>query len=310
MEVSPSLRDLLTASRRIVFRLGVILLLPIAFTTTGFAAERESRWTEEAQTCVRCHSRLVNTFRPTSHGKAMEFGDGKLGCISCHQGNMAEHARTGRKGLVENPANDSVEVVSERCLSCHANQKNTMFWRGSTHEMAAIGCPSCHNVHKPNARGQLLNKASETDTCTTCHIGLQKAKLQRSTHLIRDERGMGRMECSACHNPHGSQTEHLISANHVNEKCYECHQEKRGPLLYEHPPVRENCQSCHTAHGSNNTALLNMRVPLLCQSCHVQVRHGTASMTASSFFKVGRSCGACHSQIHGSNHPSGVYFMR
>ncbi len=296
--------------RNAIFKACVAALLLAFLPALSFAAERSSRWEEEAQSCVRCHRTLVQTFRPTSHGKAMEFGDGQLTCSSCHQGDMAEHVRTGKKGIVQNPANDPTEVVSERCLACHQNQKNTMFWRGSTHETASVGCSSCHNVHIPNAKGQLLNKASETDTCTSCHTNLQKAKLQRSTHLIRDERGMGRMECSACHNPHGSQTEKLISANHVNEKCYECHQDKRGPLLFEHAPVRENCQSCHTAHGSNNTALLNMRVPLLCQSCHQQPRHGSSSMTANSFFNVGRSCGACHSQIHGTNHPSGVYLMR
>jgi hypothetical protein len=42
----------------------------------------------------------------------------------------------------------------------------------------------------------------------------------------------------------------------VNEVCYACHAEKRGPLLWEHAPVRENCMNCHNAHGSNHDKLL------------------------------------------------------
>jgi DmsE family decaheme c-type cytochrome len=290
----------------------IALLFPILLIASSLfpANAAESKWTGEIDTCARCHRKIVETFRPTAHGKNIEFGADGMTCSTCHTGDVAQHARTSKKEFINNPGNEKPEIASEGCLKCHTNSKNMMFWRGSSHENAAVACSSCHNVHTPNVKGQLLNKASETDTCATCHVSVTKAKFQRSTHLVRDERGMGRMECSACHNPHGSQTDKLIAANHVNEKCYECHQDKRGPLLFEHAPVRENCQSCHTAHGSNNTSLLNMRVPLLCQSCHQQPRHGTSSMTANSFFNVGRSCGACHSQIHGTNHPSGVYFMR
>lgn len=292
--------------------LRIALFLPILLMalSLGSKAETESKWSGEITTCSRCHRQLVETFRPTSHGKSIEFGADGMTCSTCHTGDLAQHARTAKAEFINNPADLQPEEAAESCLKCHANSKKMMFWRGSSHQSAAVGCSNCHNVHKPNVRGQLLAKASETDTCTTCHVSVQKAKFQRSTHLIRDERGMGRMECSACHNPHGSQTDKLISANQVNEKCYECHQDKRGPLLYEHAPVRENCQSCHSAHGSNNTSLLTARVPLLCQSCHVQPRHGSGSLSATSFFNVGRSCGQCHSQIHGTNHPSGVYLMR
>jgi hypothetical protein len=27
-------------------------------------------------------------------------------------------------------------------------------------------------------------------------------------------------------------------------------------------------------------------------------------------YVLGRACGNCHSNIHGSNHPNGVYFLR
>ena len=52
-----------------------------------------------------------------------------------------------------------------------------------------------------------------------------------SSHMpIRE----GKITCSDCHNPHGSVTEKLIRQASVNEVCYTCHAEKRGPFLWEH----------------------------------------------------------------------------
>ena len=64
------------------------------------------------------------------------------------------------------------------------------------------------------------------------------------------------VECVDCHNPHGSPTKPLLKADNVNTVCYACHAEKRGPLLWEHAPVRENCLNCHSPHGSNHDKLL------------------------------------------------------
>ena len=61
----------------------------------------------------------------------------------------------------------------------------------------------------------------------------------------------------------------------VNETCYTCHAEKRGPFLWEHSPVVDDCTNCHTPHGSTKPALLKARVPWLCQECH-SGDHGAA----------------------------------
>ena len=80
----------------------------------------------------------------------------------------------------------------------------------------------------------------------------------------------GKLSCTDCHNPHGSTTSPLLKADSVNEVCYSCHAEKRGPFLFEHSPVRESCLNCHSPHGSDFEALLNVPRPMLCQQCHAQ----------------------------------------
>ena len=112
------------------------------------------------------------------------------------------------------------------------------------------------------------------------------------------------MDCVTCHNPHGSVTEKLLKANSVNENCYSCHAEKRGPFLWEHPPVTESCSNCHEPHGTNHEKLLKVAKPRLCQQCHVETRHPTRAQDPRTRFFFNRSCTNCHSQVHGSNHPS------
>jgi hypothetical protein len=58
--------------------------------------------------------------------------------------------------------------------------------------------------------------------------------------------------------------------------------------------------------------------PMLCQSCHSQVGHPSGAPTAAnslpggsrSQYALGMNCLNCHSNVHGSNHPSGSTLMR
>ncbi len=108
--------------------------------------------------------------------------------------------------------------------------------------------------------------------CATCHR-LQVAKTERAVaHMPVRE---GKLSCSSCHNPHGSisNVKNLKTGSSVSELCISCHTEMRGPMLWEHAPVRENCTTCHDPHGSSNDRMLVVRMPMLCQRCHVATRH-------------------------------------
>jgi len=131
--------------------------------------------------------------------------------------------------------------------------------------------------------------------------------MQYSSHMPVRE---GKVTCSNCHNPHGSITEKLIREASVNDNCYKCHAEKRGPMLWEHAPVRENCLNCHNPHGSNYENLLKVARPRICHECH-SFAHGTGGFgNPTTAYVLGKACGNCHSNIHGSNHPAGMFFLR
>ncbi len=129
----------------------------------------------------------------------------------------------------------------------------------------------------------------------------------RSSHMPLRE---GKIVCSDCHNPHGSFTEALLKADSINENCYKCHAEKRGPFLFEHAPVRENCLNCHDPHGSVNEYLLKISRPRLCNECHTIGHGGFLTGGPVQIGAVSRSCQNCHTEVHGTNSPGGALLHR
>jgi len=269
-----------------------------------------------ADTCLDCHDDKADSFGMTTHGRTgMSNWDGATGCETCH-GPGAEHAKS--KGKVQNMR--KLDEVTPReasgvCLQCHDRGDHANWW-GSTHESRGLSCISCHKIHHDGKPPQaLLARETVFDTCRTCHLR-RIANLARSSHMpVREES----ITCTSCHNPHGGQGPSMLKQYSVNENCYSCHAEKRSPMLWEHAPVKEQCTLCHDPHGSLHPHLLVAKLPRLCQQCHDEGRHPTQTYdsldTSDVVFRPERrtfnsACVNCHTQIHGSNHPSGVRFMR
>jgi DmsE family decaheme c-type cytochrome len=189
------------------------------------------------------------------------------------------------------------------CLGCHQRGERT-YWHGSVHETRGLACTECHTIMKTVSAEHQLKTAFEPNTCFQCHKD-RRAQIFRSSHMpIRE----GKVVCSDCHNPHGGATEALLKEDSINDTCYKCHAEKRGPFLFEHEPVRENCLSCHHPHGSINQFSLKTSLPRLCYNCHT-IGHPPQS-GPNSVFTMGRACLNCHTHIHGSNSPAGAVFQR
>ena len=279
---------------------------------------------EGADTCLECHDDESATYSAgaifkSKHGqrgdKRSPFGAKGLQCEACH-GPGALHARNRRASAINTFKADSKVPLAERnaiCLSCHEGTSRTG-WHTGAHERNAVACTDCHKIHQ--AQGDpVMARTTESAVCLTCHQTQRADFLKPSSHPVRQ----GLMSCSGCHSPHGSTAPAMLAKATLNQTCYSCHADKRGPVLWEHQPVTEDCALCHTPHGSIRPALLTKTPPLLCQQCHSPAGHPSVARTSNSLpggtgggavFTVAGSCTNCHSQVHGSNHPSGAKLMR
>jgi len=290
--------------KRFPLILGTVLLLASLTSPGGASAATPAVSPGDyvgTETCLECHDDVL--YGETTHALAEVHQEQAAGCESCH-GPGALHADEVDPELILGFSGEQTARETEVCLSCHQGQ--LAHWSGSYHESMDVNCTSCHAVHQSVTQDRLLVKQESTDLCLSCHQDHKKDLYARSGHPLR----YGQMGCDDCHDPHGSMTEANISATTVNDKCWECHAETRGPFLWEHAPVREDCLTCHDAHSSNQTKMLTVSAPRLCQSCHLFGHHQTVPGMPEQVWNQNRSCLNCHPSIHGSNHPSGIVLMR
>ncbi|HRO26132.1 MAG TPA: DmsE family decaheme c-type cytochrome [Luteimonas sp.] len=267
------------------------------------------------QVCASCHSLETSNFAHTVHALGMSAAfaaDPRTAtCEACHGGGSVHIESPGRPGSIiafTKDGGSDTATQAGACLGCHSGGQRDQ-WTGSVHQRNDLSCSDCHNPMAKLSGEGLLAKQSISETCAGCHRDIRH-QFNRRSHMPLPE---GQMSCADCHNPHGTINASLLKTDTVNETCYQCHAEKRGPMLFEHAPVRDSCLNCHSPHGSNQQALLVAPVPFLCQQCHSHVRHPNDLFTSTSQRDGGaadarlmaRGCLTCHSQVHGSNHPSG-----
>ena len=307
-------RERLVATMSILF----VLLTPAVMAQSGEQASSQEYTPEGATTCLFCHdSPSVSNILQTPHAQKADSRTpfASKECESCH-GPSADHVSSlASPGVVfggktkQFPASD-VETQDQVCLACHESGL-LMNWHGSQHQFADSACVSCHKIH--SLEDPVLVAETQQQVCFTCHKDI-RAAVNKASHMPINQ---GTVACTDCHNPHGSFGETLLVKNTVNETCYQCHGEKRGPFLWEHLPVREDCTNCHDPHGSTQPSLLKVRTPYLCQQCHSEPFHPSTLYSATGIPPtggaqqlIGKACLNCHSKVHGSNHPSGARFQR
>src|SRR5450432_3684584 len=299
--------------------------------------------------CANCHEDKWNSIDLTGHG-ARTDANGSM-CQNCH-GDATEHLKDPTKAKPPNPFAKGKPAGEQAavCLSCHSGNRNLAFWSAGMHAINEVACSNCHSIHGqkilPTANGvNLVTQAvtinkfvttflpNQSEVCGTCHQHIRAETFKPSHHPIIE----GKIKCSDCHNPHGALSPVMLKQPTINDQCYSCHADKRGPFVFNHPPVEENCATCHNPHGSVHYKLLNEEAPNLCQDCHDGSRHpGTVYGAAGGWLcapgdtspacvgktgqpnanvssrLVARACLNCHSAIHGSNAPGarGQFFTR
>lgn len=285
----------------------------------GFAFAAGNAGYVGSEKCKECHEEVSASHAKSLHAKAWSNKGSGYGCESCH-GAAGNHVGNPSKENIIGFGKESktpADVQSKQCLECHAASSSLAVWDMGKHKKEDVSCAACHNIHKDKSPA-----AKDPETCFGCHKDIKRDANKQSHHPLVE----GKIKCSSCHNPHGTLTHGMIKADNVNQLCYKCHADKRGPYLWEHAPVEENCLICHDSHGTKASKLMKEKIPNLCQECHDSAYHtggtpfdATAGFTGANknnrFY--GRSCVNCHTAIHGSYAPeigdstnSGRLFLR
>jgi len=313
------------------------MMIPVLMAVAGLSwaagdeeSDTDAEYGKGAKQCLSCHKEgkefpaheILATPMASMADPESPFGEENHQCETCH-GPSKAHLKKLPDGTrppvtVAFDHATPVETKNEVCLSCHADGAR-FHWPGSVHDIEAVACVDCHDVHATN--DPVLSLETQPQVCFECHQEQRAQFLRQSRHPVQGATESmsydGLMSCTDCHKPHGSSTPGMLTENTLNETCYDCHAEKRGPFLWEHAPVQEDCANCHTPHGSNFGNLLVARQPWMCQQCHMAQFHpsgvysGTGVPPLGADQRIlGKECLSCHSQVHGSNHPSGIRFTR
>lgn len=283
--------------------------------------------------CQECHEELEREFERNIHNQLADFeylanNVDAQGCEACH-GAASQHVEEGDSAKILSFAALNAAQASSVCQNCHTDG-DTMEWNHSTHAAYGIGCTSCHTVHAGDKNKGMLIKPQD-ELCYSCHQDV-RAKMHMPNHHPVTE---GKMSCSDCHNPHGSQTRPMLRTDErKNELCLTCHMDQSGPFAFEHAPVMEDCTICHSPHGTVSDNLLKQNEPFLCLQCHelhfhtnfrpntdALAEYATAGVpgaqsTLNTIQNNGiddkhamqmammTRCSQCHPSVHGSDLPS------
>ncbi len=292
------------------------------------------------ETCTACHAEVGAQFARNVHARLAEFetrGRGRhaaTGCEACH-GPGSLHVESADPKLVFSFKKEEAKEVNRACLTCHAENAGHE-WASSDHALTGMSCTDCHRIHQsrrtfigadkavgamrplhadaPPPRASLAKP--EPQLCLECHREKTVQMLFTSHHPVRE----GKMQCSSCHQVHGSPERQLRTEERVSDLCLKCHTAKQGPFVFEHPPVAENCLTCHEPHGTVANNLLRQNEPFLCLQCHEAHFHtGRSGISTAVTLPSGGStnplgekgwrtafgtkCTECHSQIHGTDLP-------
>jgi len=256
----------------------------------------------EGEETEKPHSAL-----PRPHGRLSAYLDQLMASSA-----WAETAEQAAAPSAEAPTAEY--VGTETCAACH--QKQFKEFQQSTHARIAIpgedvkaqGCEMCHgpgSLHVDAGGGKgvggIINPRKDPSTCFECHLDKKAEFRNRHHHPLLE----GKMSCADCHEAHGADVRPWSSTTlkDVNEACFRCHKEQRGPFVWEHEALRDGCTTCHKVHGSIHEKMLLARDYNLCLRCHTQANFPTIGKRSHATYLPSGTCfsAGCHTAVHGSN---------
>jgi predicted CXXCH cytochrome family protein len=234
--------------------------------------------------CVNCHKPDAKLIK--AH---MGYPVGGARCTSCHDPHGSSqpgmlydtvHKPVAAKncGQCHGLASDPKPFLTRRegidlCRSCHAEKVAQMLDKSAVHQ-PVIDQRACLNCHSPHASKTASLLAGPMKTvCATCHADT----IARQQHSPGKHPPVMDGNCTACHDPHGTNGTLLLSEKLQPETCAPCHEHmahSSHPIGAKFKDPRNknltvNCLSCHRAHGTEYKKLIPFAKSTdLCTTCH------------------------------------------
>ena len=304
-----------------------VMTLAAAFVLLGgvnaFAQASAPSSTWSVTDCQGCHDKALGPMFSRSKHAGLE-----LSCAQCHQ-NVGEHSKAQMAGDSKGPvpsmkglkAND----INATCLTCHEKDGQSSYL-SSMHARRNVACTSCHSVH--NAKSP--NEPAEDEGRRRHLLHVPPGRARTVAAHVAPPRSRGQDELLELPQPARGRPAQDDEGRLGQRAVLHLPRREARPVPVRACAGQEDCVSCHEPHGSNHSRLLIQKVPNLCWNCHLTgsghfgsgdnfstekgvpiAPPGSPSgfPTVNSRF-VGRSCRKCHVNVHGSNSPSGAFFVR
>ncbi|OGW42368.1 MAG: cytochrome C, partial [Nitrospirae bacterium GWD2_57_9] len=182
--------------------------------------------------CLKCHA--ANATFNLHNWNASTHSINDVSCSDCHRIHGSHNLKV------------KVRDTAAMCERCHQDVK-AAFSLPNHHPVPEkkVFCTDCHDAHGSASADKLLRRDTVKETCTQCHTEKEGPFLYEHADLTDD--------CRACHTPHGSVNNNLLTA--------------REPFL---------CLQCHPSHpiAGTTTAEQKRAVYTRCSDCHSQI-HGS-----------------------------------
>lgn len=276
-----------------------------------FAVQTRENARRINEACLRCHQEQVNR----THYLAAQHARAGLSCATCHE----VHYDLKTPYMLRLPGVDGPAGQPQR-------ERGSRQAHGPSAGTSKPGAPAAPapaaaaltatvprlemlaktRVPPPNWRTSfprepdaITKEEAVNELCVSCHRRLTTELRQFSHHPVLE----GRLGCTGCHDPHHEREGRMLREESTADTCLQCHQDKRGPFVFEHDPVKsggvgEACLECHRPHGSPNRDLETMVSRGLCLQCHTDIAQDPKHRAR------GGDCwrSNCHVAVHGSNH--------
>ena len=168
------------------------------------------------------------------------------------------------------------------CTAAHAQYRHkTLLKDRYIHQpVNKQDCTVCHELHFPEADGQISN--SVPGLCYECHKNPARGKKIVHSPMIKGKK------CLSCHYPHSAPVKSLLRAK-TSRLCIGCHTDKKNGV-HGKSRFTGDCQLCHDPHASDSSGLLKAIFIGQCSACHKKLDKDVFRHSALDEYE----CQECH----------------